>query len=333
LGQHQSEHPWYHTSVSQALTVCRRLRSLSIGCRHVDHFDIPESHLAAQTLAEWLTTASALEDLYLDVADYLSPLTLQLLSSLPRLEQLTLGHFEDISTSPEEHIIREGFKSLRHLHLYVPIPVVAEVPRFDWSLSSFEVTAYNVTTSPRDLKRWLSESNGNYGRNLKDFSLHVQMEEPWDGDALVPFVSGIGLTRLVVDIEPDFNICDQTLEGLGSALPSLEELVIPRYDTGGKATVWGVLRLLGRCTKMKLLEMEFNAVVEGDDIRSRTLPKSNLTQLHVGSSPIGGADLVAELFGKVFTQLESLTWDGTEDRNNWELVQRAVQLRGGQGPC
>jgi hypothetical protein len=302
---------WYHTFLSQALAVCHHLRSLSVGYTSSNRFRTPESHTAARTFAEWLTTASALEDLNLSIANYLSPATLQLVSSLPRLKRFALGHCEIMPTSPDERVIREGFKSLRHLHLYIPIPVATALPYFNWPLSSLEVCAW-VPTPPDDLQKWLSDSQARYGRNLKKFYLGVEMEESWNGSGLIAFVSGTSLTRLEVAIvKTGFNISDQLLEDLGSTLPSLEELIILPFDIlDRKATVWGILRLLTHCTKMKLLDMVFIAIVEEDDIRSRILPKSNLVELRVGSSPIGDAGLVAELFSKVFSQLESITWDG-----------------------
>jgi preprotein translocase subunit SecY len=69
---------------------------------------------------------------------------------------------------------------------------------------------------------------------------------------------------------------------------------------------------------MKSLWMEFNAIVEKEDLQNHDLPRSNLITLGVGLSPINDASLIAELFGEVFPQLEVINWDEEVDEEDGE---------------
>jgi hypothetical protein len=178
---------------------------------------------------------------------------------------------------------------------------------------------------------WLVDANGCYGRTLREFRVHMEMGEAWDGAGLVDFVSGLGLTGLTLDIP--FGIClsDETLENLGRVIPSLEEFHI--NDAGNSIpTLWGVFALLRNCQKMRSLSMDFDALVDKShliDMALHNLPKSSLAELDVRWSNITNATIVGELFSEVLPHLGSLTWaddegvfDDWEERNSikWKYV-------------
>jgi hypothetical protein len=328
----------YHSNVSRALSLCGRLRSLSL--RFVtwgDHEVSPGFRDAEQALINYLCQAPEIEDLEFHAEVYLSSSTIHQLSLLPRLVSLHLSSSNPIPMSFVEPVPQARFPSLAHLNLSVPISMAMDFARFNSSLSSFRLCLRPCTLA--DLEKWLMGSNTCFGRSLRDFYIFggFKFEEGfWDGSGLLAFVSGIALTRLVVDVPVDID--NQTLEDLGLALPYLEQFEVRLCEfPSPKATIWGVLRLLAGCSRMKTLAIQFNAIVEEENRRPYALPKSNLTKLSVGLSPIDDVALTAELFGEVFPRLESLesiTDEGAEEEDEsgvaakWRLVwdmQRVFQ--------
>jgi hypothetical protein len=301
---------------------------------------------AIQALVDFLSQAEDLTELQLNAEMYLSPTTMQLLSLLPHLASLQLSCRNRVPISFEEPTTQARFISLSDLSLLTPISMAMDFARLGCSLSSFKLICENRASSglenrtSADLENWLMNSNACYGRDLRCLHICFDLEGVWDGSGLVTFVFGISLTELSLDLALD--IADQTLVDLGSALPFLESFdVALQHIPDRKATVWGVLSFLARCPRMKSLEMEFNAMVEKEELWNHTVPKSNLTRLSVGLSPINDAGLIAELFGEVFPRLEMIVWDEEEEeedeedgeetndvRVKWELVwdaQQAVQ--------
>jgi hypothetical protein len=266
-------------------------------------------------LINWLGGAHVIENLELSIPRYLSPLTIKLLASLPRLVRLTLECSYSTSIPVLEGCHTAHFASLRHLHLAATIPIALDLAGFNLSLFSLKFRCLGMTTA-RNIWHWLEDTNGCYGCSLHEFELVAEMDEAWDGIGLP---AGLPLTKLKLDIDPCLHISDQTLGELGAAAPSLEDMEVSSSDDIDRAvTIWGIFGLLSRCPRMQSLRMQFNAVVREKD-RSRTLPKSALAKLHVGSSFVTNAIAVAELLVEALPQLQEMTWDPDErEYDTWE---------------
>jgi hypothetical protein len=190
------------------------------------------------------------------------------------------------------------------------------------SLSSFHFHCSDIMTT-EEVTLWLAEATGCYGSTLLDFQMYMEMDDIWDGGGLVEFASGLDLTTLNIDIRSDVCLNDETLERLGRAIPSLEELELGSCDFSVlTATIWGVFGLLRNCQKMRSLTMDFCADADKNhlaDIASHNLPKSSLVNLDVRFSTITDAMVVAELFSLALPHLESMDWvDDVEDCESWE---------------
>jgi hypothetical protein len=313
-----------HASVCHALTTCQRLRSLSVASYNSkSRLElVTESRNTEAMLINWLGGAQVIENLGLSVPQYLSPITIKLLASLPRLGRLTLGCSKGTYIPVLEGRHTPHFASLRHLDLTATISIAQDFARFKLSLTSLKFRCLGVA-SARDIQRWLEDTNASYGSSLHEFEFDVEIDgdEEWGGVGLAAFVSGLPLTRLKLNIKAYLRISDETLKELGAAAPTLEDVEISSLDDiDRELTIWGIFGLLSQCPRMQSLRMLFTATVhEKDVVGDPSLPKHALAELHVGSSSVEDSVTVAELLSEVLPQLQVLTWDMDEGQyDTWE---------------
>jgi hypothetical protein len=318
----QAETSWYHSTVTCVLPLCRGLQSLTI-----DFFNwgVPDESMecrdAEQALLDFLSQAPLIENFRFDADVYLSSSTIHQLSLLPRLTSLHVSCSRSILISFEQPLVQRRFLTLSRLSLSTPLSMAMEFAQFHCSLSSFEILCRSGSVA--DLKKWLMNSYACYGCELRDLKIHVEIYESWDGSGLANFVSGIKIIRLTLKILPGIDFSDEIFENLGSALPFLREFEC-LDTTHANLTVWGILRFLAHCPEMVSLDIQFIAIVVENDVRSHNLPRSNLAQLSVSSSPIDDAVLVAELFGELLPCLQSISHDGAEgDEDSAESINGA----------